>query len=214
MTVTDAVAARRSIRAYKADAVDKDVIIGIIEKAARTPSWANTQPWEVYIAAGDTLKRIRQGYADNYKNAAKAAPDVSRPTDWPQAAKDRTMQLRPDMVRDCGDAADQFGEMNQSMFNAPAVIYLCLDKEYSQWSLYDLGAFAQSVVLLAQEQGLSTIPAITSVLYPEVLRREMNIPDNLNVAIGIPVGYADESNKINNFHSARKPLSETVTYCT
>ena len=213
MTVTDAMAARRSIRAYKQDAVDEVVIMEIIEKASRTPSWANTQPWEVFVAAGETLDRIRQGYADNYKNAVKAAPDISRPSEWPQAAKGRTMQLRPDMLRDCGEAADQFGEMNQKLFNAPAVIFLCLDKGYSQWSLYDLGAFAQSLVLLAQERGLSTIPAITSVLYPDVLRHEMSIPGNLNVAIGIPIGYADEKNGLNNFHSARKPIDETVTFC-
>ncbi|MCL2126588.1 MAG: nitroreductase [Oscillospiraceae bacterium] len=210
MTVSEAIATRKSIRAYKPDAVDESVLSEIIEKAARTPSWANTQPWEVFIAGGATLELIRQGYADCYKNAVKSVTDIPRPADWPQAARERTMQLRPDMVRDCGDAADQFGEMNQKMFNAPAVIFLCLDKGYSQWSLYDLGAFAQSIVLLAQEAGLATIPAITSVMYPDVLRSQLGIPDNLNIALGIPIGYADMGNGINNFHSARKPLSETV----
>ena len=213
MTVTEAMAARTSIRAYKTDPIDKAVLIEIIEKAARTPSWANTQPWEVYIAAGDSLGRIRQGFADNYKNAVKSMTDIPRPTDWPQAAKDRTIQLRPDMERDCGGDADQFGEMNQKMFNAPAVYYLCLDKGYSPWSLYDLGAFAQSIVLLAQERGLSTIPAIMAVAYPDVVRRELNIPDNINIAIGIPIGYMDDTNGLNKFHSARKPMSETVKYC-
>ena len=214
MTVTEAMAARSSIRAYKPDTIDKAVIMEILEKAARTPSWANTQPWDVFVAAGETLARIRNAYVENYKNAEKTATDIPRPTEWPQAAKNRTLGLHPDMLRDCGDAAAQFGELNQKMFNAPAVIFLCLDKTYSPWSLYDLGAYAQSVVLLAQERGLSTIPAITSVLYPDVLRREMNIPDNLNVAIGIPIGYKDEDNKINNFHSARSPLDETVFYCS
>ena len=212
MTVTEAMAARSSIRAYKSEAIDKAVIMEILEKAARTPSWANTQPWDVFVATGDTLERIRQGYADNYKNAVKSGPEIPRPAEWPQAAKERTMGLRPDMVRDCGDDAEKFGELNQRMFDAPAVIFLCLDKMFSTWSLYDLGAFAQSIVLLAQECGLSTIPAITSVLYPEILRRELNIPENLKIAIGIPIGYADRDNKINNFHSARKPMSETVYY--
>jgi nitroreductase len=186
----------------------------IIEKAAKTPSWANTQPWEVFIAAGDALERIRNAYVENHKNEVKSQTDVPRPTEWPQAAKDRTMQLRPGMERDCGEAANQFGEVNQKMFNAPAVVFLCLDKMYSHWSLYDLGAYAQSVMLLAQERGLATIAAITSVLFPDVLRRELSIPDNLNIAIGIPIGYADENNKINNFQSGRSPLSETVHYCT
>jgi nitroreductase len=212
MNVTEAIAKRSSIRAYKPDPVAKETIMEILEKAARTPSWANTQPWTVFVASGATLERIKAAYAANYKSAVKTATDIPRPAEWPQAAKERTMGLRPDMLRDCGEDADKFGELNQRMFDAPMVVFLCLDKMYSSWSLYDLGAYAQSVCLLAQEQGISTIPAITSVSYPEALRRELSIPDNLNVAIGIPMGYADESNRINNFHSARSPLSETVFY--
>ena len=213
MNVSEALASRKSVRAYKPDAIDKAVVMEILEKSARTSSWANTQPWTVYVAAGETLERIRSAYIDSYKNAVKSVIDIPRPTEWPQAAKDRTMGLRPDMVRDCGDAADQFGALNQRMFDAPAVIFLCVDKLFSRWALYDLGSYSQSIMLLAREYGLSTIPAITSVAYPEILRKELSIPDNLNVAIGIPIGYADDSNKINNFNSSRSPMSETVFYC-
>jgi nitroreductase len=67
-------------------------------------------------------------------------------------------------------------------------------------------------MLAAIEQGLSTIPAITLVLYPDVLRRELKIPDNLKITIGIAIGYADPANQINNFVSGRSPLSETVRF--
>ena len=213
MNVSEALSSRKSVRAYKPDAIEKTIVMEILQKAARTPSWANSQPWTVFVAAGETLERIRSAYIENYKNAVKTVTDIPRPAEWPQAAKERTMGLRPDMLRDCGEAADHFGELNQRMFDAPAVIFLCLDKLYSQWALYDLGAYSQSVMLLAREYGLSTIPAITSVAYPDVLRKELNIPDNMNVAIGIPIGYADDSHKINNFNSARSPMEETVFYC-
>ena len=212
MTVTEVIKERSSIRAYKPDTIDKALIMEILEIAARTPSWANSQPWTVYVASGESLANIKKSYLDNYANAVKTGTDIPRPTEWPAAARERTMGLRPDMLRDCEEAADSFGELNQRMFDAPTVIFLCLDKMYSHWSLYDLGAYAQSLCLLAQERGLSTIPAITSVQYPNAIRSELNIPDNLNIAIGIPIGYKDENNKINNFHSARSPLEETVSY--
>ena len=212
MNVSEALSSRKSVRAFKADAVDKKVMMEILEKAARTPSWANSQPWTVFVAAGETLKRIREAYIDSYKNAVKTVTDIARPTEWPQAAKDRTMGLRPDMVRDCGEAADQFGELNQRMFDAPAVIFLCVDKLYSPWALYDLGAYSQSVMLLAQERGLSTIPAITSVAYPDVLRKELKIPDSLHVAIGIPIGYADDTNAINKLHTLRDSAETVVRF--
>jgi nitroreductase len=36
-----------------------------------------------------------------------------------------------------------------------------MDRVLNQWSLYDIGAYSQSFMLAALEQGLSTIPAIT-----------------------------------------------------
>jgi nitroreductase len=87
-----------------------------------------------------------------------------------------------------------------------------MDKALSEWSLYDIGAYSQTFMLAALEQGLSAIQAITLTLYPDVLRREMKIPDNLKITIGIAVGYADKENKINSFVSAREPLNETVRF--
>ena len=183
-----------------------------MKTAARSPSWANSQPWEVFVATGDTLDRIKTGYKEKYANSVTVAPEVPRPTQWPESAKKRQVQLRPDMVRDCGEAADQFGLLNQTMFRASAVIYICMDKVLTDWSLYDIGAYSQSIMLAAVEQGLGTIPAITLMLYPDVLRRELKIPDNLKLTIGIAIGYTDTDHKINNFSSARSPIDETVHF--
>ena len=212
MKVTDALVARRSIRAFLDKPVEREKFTAIFEAAARTPSWANSQPWEIFVATGDTLKRIKAGFLENYANSVPVALETPRPTQWPENAIARQKQLHPDMVRDCGDASQQFGVLNQTMFNAPAVIYICVDKIMSQWALYDIGAYTQSLMLAAVEHGLGTIPAIQVTNYPDILHRELNIPDNLKVTIGIAIGYTDTGHAINNFNSARSPLSETVRY--
>jgi nitroreductase len=212
MTVTEALNARSSIRAFLDKPVEREKLQAILTAAVRTPSWANSQPWELFIAEGETLKRIKSGYLEQYAAKTVPEPEVPRPKEWPQSCINRQKQLQPDMLRDCGDAVSQFGPLNQNMFNAPTVIYICMDKVLSQWSLYDIGAYSQSFMLAAVEQGLSTIPAITLAQYPKVLRRELNIPDNLIITIGIALGYADKDNKINNFHSSRSPLEETVHF--
>jgi nitroreductase len=212
MNVVEALNARRSVRAFLPKPVEKEKLTAILAAAVRTPSWANTQPWEVFIAAGATLDRIREGYRQKYAAKAIAAPETPRPAQWSEAAKKRQQQLRPDMARDCGEAVAQFGSLNQALFKAPAIVYLCMDKILSEWSLYDIGAFSQSFMLAAVEQGLATIPAITLTHYPDILRRELKIPDHLKITIGIAIGYADQENAINNFVSARRDLSETVHY--
>ena len=212
MDVIEALNARHSTRAFLPTPVEKEKLTAVLEAAARTPSWANSQPWEVFVATGATLDRIRAGYQQKYAEKAQPAPETPRPAQWSEAAKERQRQIHPGMIRDCGEAAGQFGALNQAMFFAPAVIYICMDKVLSEWSLYDIGAYSQSVMLAAVEKGLATIPAITLMHYPDVLRREMNIPDHLKLTIGIAIGYADQSHGINKFVSDRSPLSETVHF--
>jgi nitroreductase len=212
MNAIDALYARHSIRAFLSKPVEREKLNAVLEAAARTPSWANSQPWEIFVASGATLVRIKSGFKQKYAEKAPIAPEIPRPAEWTQAAKLRQQQLGPDMERDCGEAVKNFGALNQAMFHAPAVIYICMDKLLSEWSLYDIGAYSQSLMLAALEHGLATIPAITLMLYPDVLRRELLIPDNLKLTIGIAIGYADRDNPINNFVSARSPLSETVRF--
>ena len=213
MNVTQALYERRSVRAFLPTAVEKEKLTAIFEAAARTPSWANSQPWEVFVATGETLQKIKEAYQKNYDSGTVPSPETARPTEWTQAAIRRRTQLHPGMVRDCGDAAKNFGLLNKTMFDAPVVAFICMDKLLSQWSLYDIGAYSQSLMLAAIEHGLGTIPAITLTHFPEILHRELGIPENLQVTIGIAIGYIDDGNAINNFKSARDPVSQTVRFC-
>ena len=210
MTAIETLAMRHSVRAFLSKPVEGDKLRAVFEAARRTPSWANSQPWEVFVATGETLAKIKSAYQESYTNKAHPNPETPRPEEWTEAAVERRNQLHPGMLRDCGDAAGQFGVLNQKMFNAPAVVYICMNKVLSPWSLYDIGAYAQSVMLAATHYGLGTIPAITLTHFPEILHRELEIPDNLNVTIGIAIGYEDAQNKINNFVSDRDPVDSVV----
>ena len=213
VTVAEALKTRHSTRAFLPTPVESDKLKFVLEAAARTPSWANSQPWEVFAATGDTLDRIRKAYGEKYEQKAKTNPETPRPLKWSEAAISFRDELRPGMARDCGDAAGQFHVLNQMMFSAPAVLYICMDKVLSEWSLYDIGAYSQSIMLAAIEQGLATIPAITLMLFPDVLRSELKIPENLKLTIGIAIGYEDKEHGINRFVSGRKSLDKTVHFC-
>jgi nitroreductase len=212
MNVIDAINGRHSTRAFLPKPVEKEKLDAVLAASVRAPSWANTQPWEVFVATGGTLESLKKGYRQKYVDKAPGAPETPRPAKWSEAAQKRIQQLRPDMEKSCGSAVEQFAELNQAMFNAPAVVYICMDKILSEWSLYDIGAYSQTFMLAALEQGLSTIPAITLTLYPDILRRELKIPDNLKITIGIAVGYADKENGINKFISSRSTLNETIRF--
>ena len=49
---------RRSVRGYLKKSVPKKIINNIFTIAQRAPSNANIQPWYVYVASGETKKKI------------------------------------------------------------------------------------------------------------------------------------------------------------
>src|SRR5689334_13622090 len=73
--VDDAIASRRSIRAFLPDPVDEAVIRDILEVAARAPSGTNMQPWKVYVTKGETKQRISDAILTSGIRAEKAVWD-------------------------------------------------------------------------------------------------------------------------------------------
>lgn len=211
MNVSEALQTRRSCRAFNPDPVDRDTLLAILSIVLRTPSWANSQPWEIFVAGGEVLKEINQAYLENHRNNVPACPDIPRPVNWPSAVNERRKELFSGISLAAGEAAKQFGELNQKFFNAPAVIYLCMDKSLTTWSVFDLGALSQSIMLAAAERGLATIPAVTLIHYPEILHSKLDIPDNFSIVFGIAIGYEDKQHPINKFISTRRPVSDVVT---
>lgn len=213
MNTIDAIIERRSTRAFLDTPIEKEKLDKIFEAAQRSPSWANTQPWEAFVASGETLERIKAGFKEKHENKAEINLETPRPKEWSDLAKRRVSEIRPSLIRICGEeAADQFAPLNQAMFNAPTVIFLCIDKVMTEWAMYDIGAYAQNIMLAAEELGLATIPAIQLLLFPDVLRKEMDIPENLKFTIGIAIGYEDKENRINDFVSERDPISNCVRF--
>ena len=212
MNITEAIAARRSIRAFLSRPVEPEKLAAMFDTAKHSPSWANSQPWEAFVATGETLERIKAGFQACYADKVAVAPETPRPVAWSEPAIKRREALHPGMERDCGEAAKEFGKLNQTLFRAPAVIYLCMDRRLSQWSLYDIGAYAQSLMLAAVEQGLGTIPAIQLTNFPELLHRELQIPEQMQITIGIAVGYPDLEHGINRFRSERVQPEQNVHF--
>lgn len=212
MNVSEALQARRSCRAFNPEPVDRDTLLAVLNDALRTPSWANTQPWEIFVAGGKVLGEINQAYLENHRNNVPQAPELPRPKGWPEWINERRKELFAGISLAAGEAAKEFGELNQKFFHAPAVIYLCMDKSLTSWSVFDLGALSQSIMLAATERGLATMPAVTLIDYPEVLHDRLDIPDDLSIIFGIAVGYEDQQHSINKFKSVRRTVSDVTRF--
>ena len=200
MNVTEALNTRYTCRAFKSDPVPEALLLQTMGAADRTPSWANTQPWEIYIAGGEVLENLRQSCLENCRNGIEGNSDL------PTAHRARTLGIdRNDEMK-----RRELFEQNHRFFDAPAVVYLCMEKSLTAWSIHDLGMMAQSIMLAAQERRVNSAIAYNLVIYPDLIRPALEIPENLSIIIGIALGYADAGNPQNSFRSSRRPLREVV----
>ena len=212
MNVIDALNNRRSVRQFKSDQISRDTILKIMTAAGRSPSWADTQPWELFIAAGETLNKIRQKSLVLYQEGQNGGPELARPADWPPALKQRMTENMAHRMAAMGvDRNDEKGReantrRNYEFFGAPVVAYLCLDRSLTAWSIFDMGIMAQSIMLAAQEYGVDSIPAVSLVNYPEIIRDELGISDDLTIIFGIALGYAQIDDPVNKPRSLRRPI--------
>ena len=64
----------------------------------------------------------------------------------------------------------------------------------------------------AQEYGLGTIPAYMLAIYPDMIRAELEIPEDLSIVIGVALGYGDAKHPQNKFRSSRRTIEEVVRF--
>ncbi len=213
MEFKEVVNKRHSVRNFSEKEIPVAVLEDIVRTAERAPSWENSQPWNVYIATGDTLKRIKEIWAGKYEAKAKGTPDM--PTGHRTNFSERSQQSMKDFM---GAVAEYSGDpeiahflnMNEKLFNAPALVYLTLGKGHTGWPIYDYGGFGVILMLAAKDHGVDSIPAYEIVKFPAELRPLLSVPEDEEIVMGIALGYADEDS-INDFSSTRLPLEDILT---
>ena len=107
------------------------------------------------------------------------------------------------------DDLENFNHVQHILFNSPAVVYLTLPKNYTKWSVYDLGGFGMALMLAATDLGVDSIPAYELVKYPYILRDNLPIPEDEDIIMGIALGYESDEH-INEYESPRLDLDEIL----
>jgi nitroreductase len=225
MDVIDAIKERKSIRAFKSTPVKLDLLKEIIKQAQRAPSWANTQPWEFAIVTGEKLKAIQDAFIKRgVQDMQRAQAEVAHPYDFPEPYISRIRAIQAQENR--GRAKEMSKEVFEAMFamnvrhyGAPVCIYLLVNKNFvyqekgvNVWSMYDSGSAVQNIMLLAVNYGLGTIAQAMAAVYPDIIRKELGIPEDKLIALGIAIGYPDWDNPITKDIRERVPLDEIAKF--
>lgn len=223
MDIAEAIDHRKSIRAFKPDAVPQEVLKEIVELALRAPSWANTQPWELAIVGRSKLEEIRRAYAEKAEELPN--PDLAFPREFPEPfdarrrAVGRKLLEILEISREDREKRRWWYLQGLILFGAPSIIYIYIDRSFylqgdslNVWPIFDCGLIAGNIMLLATKFGLGTVPQIQAVVYPDVLRKTLGIPDSKLIVLGIAIGYPDWDHPVNQFCSQREPLDNVTKW--
>lgn len=207
-TIHDGLVNRRSVRSFSDREVPKDVIIDIVKDAQWTPSWANAQPWKLYVATGKTAEDIRKDYRNGGLGSGQEMPALQG-EHW-GARERQNMGLWGRQIQTfLGSDRGQFGEGQRDLFNAPAIAVITVSKDAPLWEVLDAGAFEQSLLLSAYDHGVDSIVAVAFVVHPEYLHEKLEIPEDEAIIMGIGLGYRSDD-AINDFKSERVPIEDML----
>ena len=215
MDVSQAVAARRSVRGFLADPVDPALIEQLARAAARAPSGGNLQPWHIDIVTGDALARLKALMAERIAaGTLEAAQYDIYPRALAGAYKDRRFQVGMALYGAMGiergdsDARNREFRRNFDFFGAPAALFCSVDRVMGppQWS--DLGMYLQSFMLLALDAGLATCAQECWAIYPETVGGFLGLPAERMLFCGMAIGHEDPDAPANALRTIRAEPGE------
>jgi nitroreductase len=177
------------------------------------------QPWQTFVASGELRDTLREQMMARVQS--KVAPDQDHKDpkrSIGQIYKDRRRECAAVLYRSMGidwedkpaRAAASF--RNFELFDAPHVAFLCMDEGFGLGSAWDVGMYAQTLMLAMTANGLASCAQGTMGHHPDLVREAFGLGPEVKVLFGISFGYEDPTMRVNKAHTERASLTETVSF--
>ncbi|MCX7685500.1 MAG: nitroreductase [Acetobacteraceae bacterium] len=213
-TPAEALATRRSVRAFLPTPVPRETVERILALAARAPSGTNMQPWAVQVVAGAAK--------DALCDAVQAAFDAGDPGEpewqyYPDPFFEPYLSRRRKIGWDLygllgigrGDKARMHAQhaRNFRFFGAPVGMIVTIHRDLKIGSWLDLGIFLGGICTAARGEGLHTCLQAAWAPYHRIIRAHLPIPPEQTVVCGVALGHEDTAAPENALRTEREPVS-------
>ena len=213
----DIVNRRKSVRAYKPEPVPADLLDQVFTAALRAPSNCNTQPWQVHVASGAAIEKLRESLPTAFSNMEFS---MDFPYDGSYAGVYKERQHAAAMAlydvmgikREEKDKRAAAMLKNFEFFGAPHVAFLFLPEPFGLREAADVGMYAQSLMLSMVAHGLGCIPQTALSFHADQVRDALDIDASQKLLFGISFGFEAEDDPINACHTDRGALSDIVHF--
>ena len=174
---------RRAVRKFKDKAVEKELVLELLNAARMAPSAINKQPWHFYVLTDkEMIKRFSHAIIKHSKMAMLKA-----------GLKEALHHLLHPGSFHLKDGMDFLKADDPIFHGAPVVIFISSEKS-NEWASLDIGMCAQNIMLAAKSLGLDTCPVgLAKFIEHTDEYKELHIPSNEQINLAILVGYGNEN---------------------
>ncbi len=224
--VDEAITSRMSARAFTQEPVPRALLEQILEVASRAPSGTNTQPWKVYVLQGASRDSLVEKICIAH-DAVRANPELAKnykeeydyyPTQWISPFIDRRRENGWSLYGLLGigkadkDKMHAQHQRNYKFFDAPVGLMFTVNRVMGRGSMLDVGMLLQNVMVSARGHGLHTCPQAAWNGFANIIMPHIGAGEDEMLVCGMSLGYADETDKVNTFHTPRVPAAEFTTW--
>lgn len=189
----DAIYTQRAIRHLKPDPVPRETIERLIRAGTKAPSGGNSQGWKFIVI---TDPEAKSAIAEYYLQAWEMAYGNQNPSP-------------PNIQSHVRSSADYLA---RNMADMPVLLMACIHHDGSPSTITrgsSIYPAVQNILLAARALGLGSAITTLHKRYEKEIKDLLGIPDNVETAALLPIGFIQEGYKYG--PTRRAPVSE-VTY--
>ena len=210
METLEAIESRRSVRAFKPDPIPAHVLSKILQAASASPSYTNTQPWDVAVVSGKRRDELVEKLLGLARAKAPTSPGLPVPKVWPAGMDERSREHGArrlgtlGLARDDAEGREKLRLMNFEFYGAPCALFLFMDGSLGEWSIFDMGLFAQTLILAAHSLGVESCLQASVTGYAPEIKKFLGVAEGKKLVIGISLGYPDDKAVLNTYRSIKQ----------
>lgn len=218
MSLTEILNSRYSVRAFKKDAVDSDILQEVFAAAQRAPSNCNVQPWQTYVVSGAKKDELKNLLIGTVMKQQPPQPDFNWKVAYEGIHRERQFGSAAALYNAMGIARDDKMKRNMAMlrnwafFDAPHVAFFTMDTYLDIMGAVDIGIYAQTLTLLLKERGIDSCMQGALGQFPQPVHEFLGLPEGRGILFGMSFGYADENADANKCRTDRANLDDAVSF--
>ena len=209
----EAITERRSTRLFLRDKpVPQDVVQEALALAMQAPSNSNVQPWHLVLASGPARDRLVEALLEQAEAAPPKVPVL--PEAFAHMRRDLGALVYGSMGISRHDSEGRRVAVlrNWEFFRAPLAGVVCMHRDLEYVDALGVGMFLQTLLLALTARGLGTCVQVSIAGYPDVVREQLDISEDMRVLCGLAIGYPDPAFPGNALRVPRNPVAQNVRF--